>query len=137
MIRVLITRPRTQANAFAESLRAIGAEPIFLPTIAIQPVEDTAALDSALLQLADYDWLILTSANAADVVLDRMASLGISAPPPKFARGSDWPKDGCQTPRGRNQPELRPRSTYCRSDSPRPWRSQQLLGTSPYGRYRR
>jgi len=63
MMRVLITRPRKEADEFAHLLGELGAEAIFFPTIAICPVKDTSALDRAISHLQDYDWLILTSAK--------------------------------------------------------------------------
>lgn len=107
-MRVLITRPRAQANAFAEALQTIGAEPIFLPTIAIQPVADTTALDSAISQLVEYDWLILTSANAADVVLRRMAALGIGSPPPNLRVAAIGPKTTAKLQEGGINPNFVP-----------------------------
>lgn len=79
-MRVLITRPQEQAPAFAAALHAIGAQPVFLPTIAIQPVHDASALDQALIRLDNYDWLIVTSANAADVILERMNAINSPLP---------------------------------------------------------
>jgi uroporphyrinogen-III synthase len=91
-MRVLITRPLAQATVFAEELRKINAEPVFLPTIAIQPVDDPSCLDSALSQLSCYDWLILNSSNAADAVLRRLSALGIGAPPENLRVAAIGPK---------------------------------------------
>jgi uroporphyrinogen-III synthase len=76
-MRVLVTRPRKEAAEFAQALGEIGAEAIFFPTITICPVKDTSVLDRAISHLREYDWLVLTSANAVDVILDRKAALGI------------------------------------------------------------
>ena len=84
-MRVLITRPKAQAAAFADELRQIGAEAIFFPTIEIKPVDDPICLDRALSQLECYDWMVLTSANAASVVVERMADLGIGTLPEKLS----------------------------------------------------
>jgi len=80
-MRVLITRPKAQAEDFAAALQQMGAQAIFFPTIEIKPVDDFACLDSALAQLDCYDWLLLTSGNAVDVVLKRMTSIGIATIP--------------------------------------------------------
>jgi uroporphyrinogen III methyltransferase / synthase len=50
--RVLVTRTREQASTLVALLRAAGARPVELPTIAVQPPEDCAALDAALRELA-------------------------------------------------------------------------------------
>ncbi|GAB4482507.1 MAG: hypothetical protein OHK0031_05110 [Anaerolineales bacterium] len=63
-MKVLITRPRAQAADFAEQLRQAGFEPILFPVIEIRPVENNAALETALANLEKYAWLIFTSVNA-------------------------------------------------------------------------
>jgi uroporphyrinogen-III synthase len=73
MKRVLITRPRSQADDFADQLRAAGFTPIFFPVIEIQPIHDNVALERALSKLECYDWLVFTSVNAVEVVLDVIA----------------------------------------------------------------
>ena len=72
MKRILITRPRAQADDFAENLRAAGFEPIFFPVIEIQPIENNVALDRALMKLECYDWLVFTSVNAVEVVFRQL-----------------------------------------------------------------
>jgi len=72
MKRILITRPRAQADDFAANLRAAGFEPIFFPVIEIQPIEDNFALERALSKIGCYDWLVFTSVNAVEVVLPQL-----------------------------------------------------------------
>ncbi|MEW6717844.1 MAG: uroporphyrinogen-III synthase [Chloroflexota bacterium] len=104
MMCVLITRPRKDASEFALALAKIGAEAVFLPTIDIHPVADTTLIDQAISHLRDYDWLIFTSANAADVVLDRKTALGIDRFPENLRIAAIGPKtvarllDGGVTP---------------------------------------
>ena len=70
MKHILITRPRAQADDFAEKLRSAGFEPIFFPVIEIQPIENNVALERALEKLNCYEWVVFTSVNAVDVVFD-------------------------------------------------------------------
>lgn len=72
MKRILITRPRAQADDFAHNLRAAGFEPIFFPVIEIQPIENNVALERALSKVGCYDWLVFTSVNAVDVVCSQL-----------------------------------------------------------------
>jgi uroporphyrinogen-III synthase len=74
--RILITRPRNQADEFAAALRAAGAEPLFFPAIQIRPLENPAALDRALRQLPCYAWVVFTSVNGVEAVWDRLEALG-------------------------------------------------------------
>lgn len=73
--RIVITRAREQAAGLLTRLRELGAEPVLCPAIAFAPPEDPAPLDHAIARLADYDWLIVTSANGARALFDRMADL--------------------------------------------------------------
>ncbi|MBI3895538.1 MAG: uroporphyrinogen-III C-methyltransferase [Acidobacteria bacterium] len=74
--RILITRPAEQAAALASPLRALGAETLELPTIAIEDPEDWAAFDEALQRLHSYHWLLFTSANGVRKFMERMAATG-------------------------------------------------------------
>ena len=53
-----------------------GAEPVELPVIAFAPPRDPAPLAAALVRLPAYDWVIFSSANAVDAVLDTLAERG-------------------------------------------------------------
>ena len=74
--RVLVTRAAHQAGKLSEGLRALGADPVEVPVLEIQPPHSFAALDRALRSLTNYDWLILTSANTVHALVDRAKSLG-------------------------------------------------------------
>ena len=77
--RALVTRTRTQASALSDRLTQLGAQPIELPTIEIQPLDDYAELDRALNSAKGYDWIVFSSANAVDIVFDRLDALEIDA----------------------------------------------------------
>jgi uroporphyrinogen-III synthase len=75
MKRVLVTRPRAQADEFANRLRSAGFEPVFFPVIEIKPVEDNLALERALSKLGCYEWIVFTSVNAVEVVFGKYSRL--------------------------------------------------------------
>ncbi len=75
--RVLVTRAAHQAGKLSEGLRALGAEPVEVPVLEIQPPADYSPLDRALRSLNSYDWLILTSGNTVRALVDRCESLGL------------------------------------------------------------
>ena len=77
--RVLVTRTRTQASALSDMLTQRGAQPFELPTIEIQPMDDYAKLNGALKNISTYDWMVFSSANAVDVVFDRLRALRLDA----------------------------------------------------------
>lgn len=80
---ILVTRARHQAGQLSEKLRALGAAVLEIPAIAIVPPESYAPLDAALRNLSQYQWLILTSANAVEALSSRRAALGLG--PAAFA----------------------------------------------------
>jgi uroporphyrinogen-III synthase/uroporphyrinogen III methyltransferase/synthase len=80
--RVLVTRAAHQAGKLSEGLRELGAEPVEIPMLEIQPPESFDPLDRALRSLASYDWLILTSANTVRALEGRAQALGLQLAAP-------------------------------------------------------
>jgi uroporphyrinogen-III synthase/uroporphyrinogen III methyltransferase/synthase len=76
--RVLVTRAAHQAGKLSNALRALGAEAVEVPVLEIRPPLSFDALDGALRRFDQYDWLILTSANAVEAVGERAAQLGVA-----------------------------------------------------------
>jgi len=70
--RIVLTRAADQAAEFSDRLRALGADSIELPVIALEPPLDPAPLDRAIENLASYDWLIFTSVNGVRFFMDRL-----------------------------------------------------------------
>ena len=70
--RIGVTRAREQAGTLSQSLHALGADVIELPTIEIRPAPDYTALDRAIASLSTYDWLLFTSTNGVRFFLDRL-----------------------------------------------------------------
>lgn len=72
MKRILVTRPRAQADSFVDGLKAVGFEPIYFPVIEIRSIEGNPELDQALKNINKYDWVVFTSVNAVDVVFEKL-----------------------------------------------------------------
>ncbi len=70
--RVLVTRPPRQAQALAEPLAELGAGVLVQPAIEIAPPDDWAPVDRALARLDRYDWLVFSSANGVQALLERL-----------------------------------------------------------------
>jgi uroporphyrinogen III methyltransferase / synthase len=71
--RVVVTRARGAASTLSSRLRELGAAPVELPTIRIDPPADGgASLARAAIDLAAgrYEWIVFTSANAVGPLLD-------------------------------------------------------------------
>ena len=77
-VRVLVTRARGQGEELSKLLRARGADVVAIPVLKIVAPRSWKALDQALKRVADYDWLILTSANGVEPLEKRMRRLRIS-----------------------------------------------------------
>ena len=76
-IRILVGRARHQAGSLSEELRKLGADVLEIPFIEIRKPRSFHPLDTALTNLAEYDWLILTSANGVEAMWTRVAKLRV------------------------------------------------------------
>jgi uroporphyrinogen-III synthase len=92
MKKIIITRPKAQADAFAEKLRLAGFEPVFFPVIEIQPLKENIALQRSLLKAACYDWLVFTSVNGVQVVHATMREVGVASLPENVRVAAIGPK---------------------------------------------
>jgi len=90
--RILITRPRAQAEKFAKVLAAQGAQPLLFPVIQSVPPEDLTMLDRALNALDQYDWLVFTSVHGVNFFYDRLQALGIKKLSPKLRVATVGPR---------------------------------------------
>lgn len=74
-LRVVVTRPRHQADGLAGALAEAGASVVVLPVLVVdRPADGGAALAAAVdrVRAGDYRWLVLTSANAVDALASAM-----------------------------------------------------------------
>lgn len=74
---VLVTRAGEQAKSMTARLENLGATVVWVPTIAIVPV-DSAPLDAAIARFDCYDWMVFTSANAVSVFVDRLSAASVT-----------------------------------------------------------
>lgn len=67
---VLVPRGGDFAQDITNRLTVLGARPVVAPVINFAAADDQAALDSAVasLQAGEFDWVVLTSATAVDVL---------------------------------------------------------------------
>lgn len=84
--RIVVTRAREQAGDLVRALEEHGAQAIVAPVIRIQPLENLGPLRAALSGLSAYRWVVFTSQNAVQIVLDRLVAWGLT--PRVFA--STW-----------------------------------------------
>ncbi len=77
--RVLVTRAAHQAEATSTLLRARGADPIELATIAIHPPPDPARVTAAIHALGAFDVVALTSENGVAALFAALDAAGLDA----------------------------------------------------------
>jgi len=75
---IVVTRAREQQSQLRVWLEAAGANVIEAPAIRIEPL-DQAPLRRALADIARYQWLVVTSRNAVDMVWSALRDLGLDA----------------------------------------------------------
>jgi uroporphyrinogen-III synthase len=76
---VLVSRAKKQAGALSGLLRDLGCQVIEIPFIEIRKPSSFKPLDSALKDIASYDWLILTSVNGVEAMFARVNRKALDA----------------------------------------------------------
>jgi uroporphyrinogen-III synthase len=77
--RILIGRAKHQASALSTQVKALGARVLEIPFIEIRKPRSYRPLDEALINIQNYDWLILTSVNGVEAVWARIRRLRLPA----------------------------------------------------------
>ena len=76
-VRIVVTRARTQASGLVRRLADLGAEVVELPVIAIEEPSDGGAATAAAADRVvsgAYEWVVVTSSNAASRFVDALGS---------------------------------------------------------------
>ena len=84
--RVLLTRSPDRAGAMARALAGAGAEPLLLPVIDFERMDDSAGLSAALDRLAAGEdaWLAISSITTVRALKEGAAARGVRlASPPR------------------------------------------------------
>ena len=76
---VVVTRAASQSGEFSRMLEGRGASVLECPTIELFPNNDSVELDAAIDSLEQFDWLILTSANAVKFFFELLARKGMES----------------------------------------------------------
>lgn len=69
---VVVTRPRAQAEALAQAVRAHGRRAVVLPLLEIAPLAEPGALRAALAALPSYALVAFVSPNAVDAAFAQL-----------------------------------------------------------------
>ena len=79
--RVLVPRTKEQAGEMSDRLRAYGAVPVEVPTIAVEPPRTPTQMERAVKGLVTgrYEWVVFTSTNAVRAVWEKFSEFGLDA----------------------------------------------------------
>jgi uroporphyrinogen III methyltransferase / synthase len=73
--KVLVTRPKHQADDLVRPLAELGANVLLQPAIEIRSAMDHSPLDRALELLDRFSWIVFSSANGVRCFLDRLPAI--------------------------------------------------------------
>ncbi|MEM9187388.1 MAG: uroporphyrinogen-III C-methyltransferase [Planctomycetota bacterium] len=76
---VLVTRPQRQAGPMVQRLRDLGADVLLQPVIEVLPPTDWSVVDAAIDRLSEFDWVVFSSRNGVQALMDRVAERGFDA----------------------------------------------------------
>lgn len=76
-VRIVVTRPKEQAEALIRGLEGLGAAVVPFPVLKIAPPRDWGPLDAALRNVDAFDWVVFGSVNAVRFAFDRHMELGL------------------------------------------------------------
>lgn len=69
---ILITRPRKKAAEMAELVKEMNGKPFIFPTISITGPDNWSETDAAIRNIAQFDWLIFSSAYGVHYFIKRV-----------------------------------------------------------------
>jgi uroporphyrinogen III methyltransferase/synthase len=73
--RVLVTRPENQAHDLTRKMQLLGADVLLQPAIQVEEPNDWSETDAVIHRLAQFDWLVFSSANGVNFFLRRLFAL--------------------------------------------------------------
>ena len=76
---IVVTRDARGNAEFADKIISRSGNPIEFTTIKIKPLTNTNKFLKAIAKLAEFDWIIFTSANSVEIVFEFLRSLGKDA----------------------------------------------------------
>lgn len=74
--RIGVTRPAHQAGPQMERAFELGAQPVLIPAIRIEPTDDWSKVDETLGRIDEFGWLVFTSVNGVHAFLGRLWETG-------------------------------------------------------------
>ncbi|MFA5316444.1 MAG: uroporphyrinogen-III synthase [Dehalococcoidales bacterium] len=110
--KVLFTAPRHYAGNLALYLVERGARPVWMPTIAIYPMDDYREFDRAIKNLGDYAWVAFTSLMGTQAFVNRLREMGLSGDVAKKTKITAFGPDSIPLEQLGIKPDLVPGVSY-------------------------
>ena len=76
---VIVTRSRTQSSSLVSKISDLGGNPIEIPTIKINKIENNIELENEIKNIRDYTYLVLTSKNAVQIFFDKLYKMNLDS----------------------------------------------------------
>lgn len=76
---IMVTRSRTQSSSIVEKIMDLGGNPIEIPTIKIEKIENNTELENEIKNIKDYTYLVLTSKNGVEIFFDKLEEMNLDA----------------------------------------------------------
>lgn len=76
---IMVTRSRTQSSSLVEKIADLGGNPIEMPTIKIEKIENNTELEHEIKNIKRYTYLVLTSTNGVDIFFDKLDEMGLDS----------------------------------------------------------
>ena len=76
---IMVTRSRTQSSSIVEKIMDLGGNPIEIPTIKIEKIENNIELENEINNIKNYTYLVLTSKNAVEIFFDKLEEMNLDA----------------------------------------------------------
>ena len=76
---IMVTRSRTQSSSLVEKIMDLGGNPIEVPTIKIDKIENNIELENEIKNIKDYTYLVLTSKNGVDIFFDKLDEMNLDS----------------------------------------------------------
>ena len=76
---IMVTRSRTQSSSLVENIMDLGGNPIEVPTIKIDKIENNTELENEINNIKNYTYLVLTSKNGVDIFFDKLEEMELDS----------------------------------------------------------
>ena len=74
---ILVTRARSQSSTLVEKILDLGGNPIEIPTIRIDKIDNNLELENEINNIKNYNYIIFTSQNGVNIFFDKLSEMNL------------------------------------------------------------